>query len=81
MSALGNLVSDIGYAAGDRGKTKTTVNVKNKELQKGIDSSLSEFGGIQEKGQNALKDYITKYLAGESAATTRTTQKRAPSVR
>lgn len=73
MSSLGSAVGQsINWITGDEGKTKTTVNVKNTALQKEIDAGLKDFASVRDSGQNALKDYITKYLAGEGDATTRT---------
>lgn len=74
MSALGNLIGDIGTLAGDEGKTSVTSLVKNRALQTEIDSGISDYGTIKKSGKSALSDYIAKYMAGEGAATTRTGQ-------
>lgn len=75
MSSLGDAFGQsLNALSGEKGETWTTTNVKNPALQKLLDASLADYGGVKSSGANALKDYITKYMAGEGAAKTRTTQ-------
>lgn len=71
---MGNLVTDIGALAGDKGKFYTQRNTKNQALKRYIDEYIKGFGAERSAGQNTLNDYITKYLAGSADAQARATQ-------
>lgn len=74
MSALGNLISDVGFAAGDRGRTSVTALTKNTGLAARFGSALQDYDTVRTSGQSALQEYIRKYLAQEAPMNARTTQ-------
>lgn len=74
MSALGNLVGDIGALAGDRGSTTSVRLTKNPELAGPINQATTDFGATRTASNTGLQDYIRQYLAGNPAARTQTGQ-------
>lgn len=52
----------------------TIHNVKNADLQKQIDASLTGFQTLKDSSDASLSDYISKYLAGGADAASRTGQ-------
>lgn len=74
MSSLGNLVADIGAAAGDEGESTIQSLVKNPQLQKRLDDALGDYDKTKSSSSMALDQFIKDYLAGNKTASTRSTQ-------
>lgn len=77
MSSLGNLIADIGAAAGDEGKNIVEMLVKNPDLQKRLDTNLADYDKTKTASSKALDQYIRDYLGGSKTATARSTQEQA----
>lgn len=74
MSALGDLIGDIGAAAGDTGKNTVERLTKNRDIQTQLDASLKDYTKTKTASSLALDQYIKDYLSGGAAAKTRTAQ-------
>lgn len=67
MSVFGETANVLGLFQSDP-TFRTLRNVKNPELGSRIDDSLAAYDTVKNSGNDALGDYITKYLAGTAAA-------------
>lgn len=70
MGAVGGVIRAVSGPP----SVSTVSSVKNPALQGNIDQLISGYKTIANSGDTALSDYISKYMAGEGAASQRTGQ-------
>jgi hypothetical protein len=70
MGAIGGILR----ATSGPPSVSTVSSVKNKALGANIDNAIAGYGQVASQGDQALSDYISKYMAGEGAAQNRTNQ-------